>query len=338
MRILKKDLKKGIVKLVPETIEDLYILEKILRPGDVIAGKTLRSMTIMRGDQVIKGEKKWISVRLKVENVKLSEHANELRVKGKIIEAPEDVELAYHTFEIKLGREVEIERKWKEYEIEKLKELKIKRPKIVICVLDDEECDITILNGSLKQAGKVRGVRGKRYDNNIEDKRKQYFESVAKRLEEIECERIVIAGPGFAKDELAKLIKERHPELMKKIVIDSVAHTGEAGINEVFRRGIVDRVVKDSLLAKETKLVEKFLERLAKDELVVYGLEETKKALEVGAVDTLLISDVMLRDNEALLELAEKIGAKIKIISSNHDAGKRFLGLGGIGGFLRFKI
>lgn len=338
MRIVKLDLKHNILKLKPETSEDLYVLEKILKPGDIISGKTLRSITIRRGDQTIKGEKRWIYVKIRAETIKFNEHANELRVKGKMIEAPEDVELSYHTFEIKLGEVVEIQHEWKKYEIDKLKEMKVKRPKIVICVLDDEECDIALLNGSLRPGGKIHGTHGKRYESDIESKRKKYFEKIAKRLEEVDCERIIIVGPGFAKEDLFKHIKEKHSEVAKKIVIDSVSHTGEAGINEVFRRGIIDRVVKDSLLVKETKLIEKFFEKLAKNDLVVYGIKETKRALELGAVDTLIVSDVLIRNNESLLDLAEKTGAKIKIISTNHDAGKRFLGLGGVGGFLRFEI
>ena len=336
MQIIKMDLKKNRLTLKTETPEDLYVLESILKPGDIIRGKTLRGMTIRRDDQVIKGEKRWIHVGLRVESIKFNEESNELRVGGKIIEAPEDVELAHHTFEIGIGTVVEIEHEWKKYEIERIKELKVKKPRIGVCILDEEECDIWIISESIKKIGSIRGIHGKRYKSSMESEIKKYFSEILKILQNIEVDGLIIAGPGFIKEEFYNFIRQAH--LVKNVLVDSVSHTGDVGLNELLRRGTVERMIKNSMVVEETKLVEKFLEKISKNDLVVYGLEETRKALEMGTVETFIISDKLIRSHEDLLDLAEKTDAKIRIISSNHDAGKRFLGMGGIGGFLRFRI
>jgi protein pelota len=62
--------------------------------------------------------------------------------------------------------------------------------------------------------------------------------------------------------------------------------------------------------------------------------------LTSGAVDRLLISDVLVRNpkGEELLRLAKQNNSKFTIINSMHEAGKKLEGIGGIGALLRFKI
>jgi len=63
-------------------------------------------------------------------------------------------------------------------------------------------------------------------------------------------------------------------------------------------------------------------------------------ALNKGAVERLLISDIFLRSKkgDVFLELARKTHSDFIIINTMHDAGKKFEGIGGIGALLRFKI
>jgi protein pelota len=71
---------------------------------------------------------------------------------------------------------------------------------------------------------------------------------------------------------------------------------------------------------------------------VVYGKKETEHALGMGAVERLLVSEEKIHDYEGILDEAEKMRTEIVIISGEHESGERFLAIGGIGGFLRFKI
>jgi len=71
---------------------------------------------------------------------------------------------------------------------------------------------------------------------------------------------------------------------------------------------------------------------------VVYGRKETEHALRMGAIERLLVSEDKIHDYEPLLDEAEKLHTEIVIISSEHESGEKFLAIGGIGGFLRFKI
>ena len=76
-------------------------------------------------------------------------------------------------------------------------------------------------------------------------------------------------------------------------------------------------------------VVEKLLDRINKSKAVC-GTEATRQALASGTVELLLVSDVKIREYEDILDDADKMRCSIMIISSEHDAGQKLLGLGGI--------
>jgi peptide chain release factor subunit 1 len=80
--------------------------------------------------------------------------------------------------------------------------------------------------------------------------------------------------------------------------------------------------------------------KLGKDkDKTSYKLAEVKKALEMGAVDTLFISKKLGKKDQVELEkIADKTAVKIELISNETEEGIQFLNLGGVGAILRFKI
>ena len=78
--------------------------------------------------------------------------------------------------------------------------------------------------------------------------------------------------------------------LMKKIIgtIDT-SYTDESGIRELVQKS--EDLLKDTDMMKERKIVNDFLTELAKDGLATYGEKEVMKALDLGQVEKLLISE-----------------------------------------------
>lgn len=330
MKILKKDVRHDTLTVVPESHDDLWELEKIIGKGDVISGYTVRTIKIRQGDKEIKSEKRRIFVRLAAEKKELS---NELRIGGTIMESS-DGDHSHHTFEIEENQPVTIERKWKNYELERLEKAKKKRPAILIVALDDEEAGFAMLTERLVPLTTIRGSTGKSMG---EADNGQYYGEIIKYVREKAFDFAIVAGPGFAKERIMAMLKEDAPETSKKTVMDSVSCAGEAGIQEVLRRGIVERVAKNSETSEQTKLVEDFFAAVAGNK-AAYGRAETQKAVEMGAVATLLVSENVTSECEELMKAAEGFGGAVKIIDSHHDAGKRFLAFGGIGAFLRYEV
>ncbi|NMC60267.1 MAG: hypothetical protein GYA51_12925 [Candidatus Methanofastidiosa archaeon] len=69
-------------------------------------------------------------------------------------------------------------------------------------------------------------------------------------------------------------------------------------------------------------------------------MKAIEKALEYGAINELLIVDKYLKniEYEEITEKSRDQRAVVHVISSEHDAGKKLEGIGGIGATLRFKI
>ncbi|MCQ6254401.1 mRNA surveillance protein pelota [Methanocaldococcus sp.] len=346
MKIVEEIPQKNIIKLMPENLDDLWVLYNIIEEGDKVFAVTERRVQdkgdVIRADR---GVKRKMFLGLEVKNVEFDENLNRLRILGSIIHGPDDVPLgSHHTFEIKPFDELSIEKNWKKWQIDRIKEAieSSKKPKILVVVMDDEEADIfEVRDYTIKEICSIKSHTSKRLDYKInEELKKEYYHEIAKVLEEYDVDNILVAGPGFAKNTFYNFISTQYPELKSKILVETISTTSRAGMNEVIKRGLINKIYAQSRVAKETQLIEKLLEEISKKGLAVYGIDEVKKALEYSAIDTLLVSDSLIRNHEIekIIDTTEELGGKVVIVSSEHDAGKQLKALGGIAGLLRFPI
>jgi len=126
MKIIEFSPERKTARLKVNNSLDLWYLEKIVEKGDLITARTLRTIFIRREEEKIKTRKKLVTLTIRVEKVDFSKQKNRLRLKGKIVEAPEEVQRgSYHTIEVGLGKKLTIEKKeWKKVHIERLKRAK----------------------------------------------------------------------------------------------------------------------------------------------------------------------------------------------------------------------
>nr|NIO44602.1 mRNA surveillance protein pelota [Candidatus Aenigmarchaeota archaeon] len=308
------DLKHNIGKITPDTNEDLYILKEIITPGSFITAKSPRSVKIRREGELVRAKtgRKEAIMKILVEKIELKE---KLRLTGKIVEAPERVDRGYHTIEIEPKKFLKIEKEWKSWEIDRVKSAERKPEPVLICVLDEDEADFYFLKTRYKHLfNLVSKATGKRFDaKKAEKERKEYYAKILSELRKRSknVKKIVIAGPGFARDNLQNLIKQREKELLDKLMIEFTYQTGNLGLQELLKKGLIEKITKYSRITQETKAVERLLEEINKNGKSVYGLEKTREALENGTIDFLLVSDIKIREFEELLDLADKIKCKI---------------------------
>jgi protein pelota len=329
------DLKHGIGKITPENMEDIYLLSGVITQGSLLTARTIRSREIRRGNEKVKGKKESIILTISVEKTEFHEDKG-LRAGGKIVKGPEDLERGYHSIEIAPNDFITVEKPWRSWEIDKIKKAEKKAEKVLVCVLDETEADIWLVQERAKHLIHLNCSLGKK--SGISTKQ-QYYSAIYEYLKSKEdLKYFVVAGPAFAKEELVDFIRQKYRKLAEKISTHQISQTGEAGLQELLKAGVLEKLLKQSRISEETEAVEKLLSEIGKDGLAVYGLKETQKALEAGALETLLASDKKVREVEDLLEQAEKQKAKILIVSSEHQSGEKLLGLGGVAGLLRYKI
>ncbi len=146
---------------------------------------------------------------------------------------------------------------------------------------------------------------------------------------------IIISGPGPLKNEFYKG-DYMYAKLKKKVIaVVDTGYAGEYGIEETLRRA-EDRL-KQLAIMREKTLLDEFFKSLT-EKKAVYGEEKVKKALEMGVVAKLLISEDLEEKFASIEEMAELQGVETKFISTSTNEAKQFLGLGGIGAILRFRI
>lgn len=342
MRITHFDRKLGEMKLHLETLEDLWHLERVLRTGDRVESRTLRSVRFGDG----KEEKKPVRILLEVETIEFTEFANRLRVNGKIVSgSPEEfVQMGrYHTFDLEPGSKLKVVKNWKNYEVLRIEKAveQSKRPLVRIVVMDENDATTAILRGYGVSYGPTVSCSGSKREGNYEEKVRQYYGEIASYISKYP-EKFIVAGPGFAKDGLKDFIKEKYPDLMERVAFESCSTSERSGVNELLKRGVVAKIAGEAQLEHEEKLIEEFIMHLHKEDgLAAYGLEEVKTAIDAKAVERLLVLDESLRKDprvEEIAEKAEKMNAELIFFSAKSDAGHKLKGFGGTAALLRFRI
>ncbi|MCX6777914.1 MAG: hypothetical protein NT157_03435 [Candidatus Micrarchaeota archaeon] len=117
MRIVHFDKKSGELKVVPESLEDLWHLERVLEQGDLVKGKSFRRFKLDEGDS---GERKAVTIELEAKKIEFHKHANILRVTGVIKSGtPEEyVQIgSHHTLDLEIDGRIAIQKDWKEYQL-----------------------------------------------------------------------------------------------------------------------------------------------------------------------------------------------------------------------------
>ncbi len=346
MRILKKNLRgaEGEIALVPQTLDDLWHLKYIIEPGDLVFALTKRKADSATDKlRPEKAEKKTVRLGILVETLEFHKFSNRLRLHGPI-EHGVDVG-AYHTLNIEEGTDLSVTKVWKGDQLERIKEAEAaaKRPKVIIVAVEEGDADIGFVRHyGIEVYTHIRQSSGKGEGSLRDD----FFSMVLEKLKYplTGAESIVLAGPGFTKDDFLKYVKANEPEIASGIVTEDTSSIGMSGFQEVLRRGAVDRIVEHSRLSREATLMEELLKEISLDGKAAYGIEAVRQAQDYGSIKTLLVADEFLRQEreegsiDPFIRQVEYSKGKLVVFSTEFEPGQKLDAFGGIAAILRFKI
>lgn len=358
MKIMLRDIKHGKIAVIPEVLDDLWVLYNLILRGDTVYAKTTREVRYgERYERPEKGERISVVLGLNVENASWDGSLNRLRIHGIVYDAPDEIGAkgSHHTINVTLNEPLTIvKEKWLKYHLDRLeKATETGVSPVIVVSIDDERYCIAVLRQfnidvKAQEAARIPGKqdaegRAKAFDN--------FFRSALSSLREVwstNAYSIVIIGLGFTKNEFVKYLREKAPEVAEKVTdVKSVHSSGATAISEALRSGILTKVLRQLRISEETKLVEEILLRLGKGEgYATYGFSEAKKACTFGAVETLLVTDARLRESsdeqraqmEDLMRMVEEKRGRIVIVSTAHEAGAKLRSLGEVAALLRFPI
>lgn len=359
MKILRKNLDLCEIKVLIENIDDLWHILNIVEKGDFVYATTYRRYETKLFKQRLRparGEKRKMILGIEVEKLDFQPFTDRLRISGVIRDGDEQYIGSHHTLNIEINEKVTIKKS--EWSSEQLKRLEnavklATRPFGIIVAIERGEASVAILHQyGLQQYGTINyHLPGKMYETklNMSVEMKKFFEKVLLAIEgarlEINTDLLHIVGPGFVKDNFYKFCKQ-HASGIKKISIQATSTGGFNGIYEALKSGATVKWLRECRLNFEIQLVEKLFIEIAKNGLYTYGYDYVLKAVETGAVDTLLVIDTKIREVDEkerikirnLLNLADTKGTRTVIISSLHEGGKKLAAINGVGAILRFKI
>jgi protein pelota len=352
MKITYQDKKKGLMEIVPETLDDLWHLSHIIQEGDKVSSKTSRRIQDATGDKLRndRGVKKTFFLGIKVENVSFHIFTGKLRIIGSIVSGPEDlIPLgSHHTIETKFNIPLKISKvHWSKWAIKRLKDAvkSSKKLSAIVLVLEDDVAELGLIRQfGIEYYGPIIGnVSGKRIiDKNRQKTVDTFYQSVLNALSKFsDVQNIVIAGPGFVKNDFYKFLEEKHKEIAKKSILESTGAGGRSGIQEVLKKGTVEKLTSENRIAHEMSAIEEIFQKIAKSSSkIAYGKDQVVAGANAGAIEKLLVLDKLIRSEnlEKVMDLVENMAGEVMVISSEHEGGKQLESLGGLAAILRYPI
>ncbi|MFB6110916.1 MAG: mRNA surveillance protein pelota [Halobacteriaceae archaeon] len=337
--------------LVPESLDDLWHLQYVLEPGDLVSGDTTRR--IQRDDDALRdtgGEREHVHVTLGVEEVEFAKFANRLRVSGVIKSGSrEDVVGAHHTINIEQNASIDIEKVWQPDQLERLEEAveATENPDVAIATVEEGEAHVhTVAQYGVEEQASITGPTGK---GEYAQPREELFAELSSVLERMDVDAVILAGPGFTKQDAREYLEEHHRDVAEKVTTVDTSGVGGRGVHEVLKRGAVEDVQAETRIAEEAELIDELTDRMRDGHEAAYGIEPVEQAADYGAIDTLLILDERLRreragdgdwsvDVDALLRSVEQQGGDVVVFSGEFDPGQQLRNLGGIAALLRYRL
>ena len=344
-----KEIDENSFAVMPEDSDDLLSLRRVIREGDRIVGDTTR---VIKQDKDYsrpdRGERIKIRIAIVVEKISLDNVLDRLRISGTISESSNESvpHGSHHSFVLKINDRITIsKKKWLPVEKELIKTEK--QVGFVLVAIDTGDCGIARLKGTHLEflPNIYSGSGGKRYKTNFNIEK--FFEEVRQALMTVyeESDLLIVFGPGETKKKFVNFLQRLESLQKYQIrVAEGIDSGGEDGIYTFTKSQAMKEMISESKLAKVSSIIDEVMIRAKQtSKKFTMGFDETSRANEFGAVESIVFSDNLIYTHEEseiieFLNSAESKGVKIYSVDSSTDIGLRVTGLGGIISLLRYSI
>lgn len=173
----------------------------------------------------------------------------------------------------------------------------IDRKEATIATLKGKRIDIiSHLTSGVPGKHKAGGQSQRRFDRVIELAAHEFLKRIGSHMNDSfldikdDLKGVILGGPGHTKEDFYNGDYMQYEIKDKVITTVDTSYTGEFGIREVIDKS--SNVLEELDVMKEKQLVQKFLKELIDEQgLSSYGEKEVRNNLQIGAVDTLLLSE-----------------------------------------------
>jgi protein pelota len=332
MKVIRFNHSTNELKLVPDSFDDLYLLARVIGAGDSVTASTYRRFRSTEEDV---GEQKEVVLEVGVEKVEVDKNSHALRLTGKILSGhPEEfVRMgSYHTLNIMEGDDVTVRKaEWKEYVLGMIRQavLDARKPKLGIVAMDDEKATFAYVKGyGIEVVTEIYSRLSKKMKQADYGKaREAYFDEIAKKVNGMQIDLVVIAGPGFTKDDMKKYFEAKGIKIEKKVVYTAASDAERSGVREAMQSEAVAKLLSSEKIKREFSALNAFLGGLAFGHSFT-GAENVMKALDEYEAGIVLVNDSVLNDGRVkeVLDAAYNQHVEILVFNSEDDAGMQLHG------------
>ncbi|MBR9704777.1 hypothetical protein GOV12_05170 [Candidatus Pacearchaeota archaeon] len=203
--------------------------------------------------------------------------------------------------------------------------------------------DIETKNHNFLANGLIVHNSAQRYHRITEGLAKEFYRKIAELFKKEffhmkELNGILVGGPGPTKEDFLKEGNLVTALMDKVLAVKDIGYADPHGIELLVECS--QDVLEKQEIYREKNLMEKFFNMLGKEkDKTAYKKDEVEKALNFGAVEMLLLSRKLKKEDIQKYEkMSEATSAKVELISVETEEGQQFWNLGGVGAILRFKI
>lgn len=361
----------AVITLQAQNKEDLFTLYNIINKDDELIFK--KKLTLKKDEESKKKIYEVVKIRVRVISSDFEPENEFLKYKG--ITTEDDIGNA--NADIRVGKYFSIAMNYKypftlvkkdpnEYFKKVLKESYNlnSRSDIAAVVLQEGLSHIclvstysTILKHKVEYSlpKKKRNTDIMKYNEKTEKFYKNTYESMLRHFDFDHVKVILLCSPAFYAKKLYEKIIRYAEEDRNSSILDNkskilVAHCSTGylqGLSEVLRDPSYESVLMNVGNSRELRILDKFLKHLNEDDNKAwYGEMEVFKAAELGAIDTLLITDTWMRSDDLkrrakaakITKDVEKKGGRSVFFSSLHSSGAELDKLTGLACILKYSI
>lgn len=363
---IPSDYRKGSITVIPQDLDDMWVIFNHVLPDDIIEGSTTRKVVRKSDGSTYR---KTIYAVLRVTKTDLDTKSGSLLIGGTFENQIEDVmPSASHTLEVQFNRQIKIwKEEWSKYEVDDFRAASDmdKKAELGAIIMEDGVAHVCIVTSNmtiLKAKVEVSIPKKTAYESSIKKIDKaherfynQLYQAVLTSLPLETLKALLIASPAFYASDFKKYLFStaalKGDKLLDRLKDRAVIAHASSGYLQSLKEVMKDpEVVKHLSSAKyghQLELLERFYDIMNKDDMRAwYGPKHVSKAVEMGAVDVLLISDSLFRSHDIskrreyiqLVESVKEGAGEVEVFSSLHDAGAQLDDISGIAAILKFPM
>lgn len=370
MRVIRRDIDKsgeGTLKLLPESAEDLWHAYHLVLPGDFVRASTFRKVQHETATGSSSSERVRLSLTLEVSSVAFDATSAAMRVTGRVIVANASVKVgAFHTAELDVHRAFTLGKKhWDALAMERvaLSTDAAADADAAAVVMHDGLAHVCLLSRSmtLVRARVETPIprKGKNALYNRETALTKFYAALLRALLQhvdfAAVKVVLLASPGFTKDsfwayateEAARSSLRPLLENRPKVLLLHCSSGYKHALTELLADPAVTARLADTAAVAEARALDDFFAMLSADPArAVYGPRAVMGAAELGAVDSLLVTDELFRSAVvatrrryvALVEEVKAVGGRVHVFSTLHPTGERLRDMTGLAAVLRYPL